>query len=138
MAAAVTRRGPQGSGFVGATGSGNVYAGRDGNVYRKQGDSWQKFDNGGWTGAQPTGAASDATAGQLDRDAAARSDGAQRTRDASTARSSSTARASGSYRPSGGVDAPLAEGGTRGGGGADDESARLARACTKMQAPAEI
>ena len=45
---AVSRRGPQGSGFVGTTGSGNVYAGHDGNVYRKQGDSWQQYDNGGW------------------------------------------------------------------------------------------
>ena len=25
-----------------------VYAGRDGNVYRKEGDSWQKYGDGGW------------------------------------------------------------------------------------------
>ena len=46
---AVTRRGDQGTGFVGTSGSGDVYAGRDGNVYRKEGGSWQQFDNGGWT-----------------------------------------------------------------------------------------
>ncbi len=46
---AVTRntQGPGGSAAV-KTGSGDVYAGRDGNVYRKQGDSWQKYDNGSW------------------------------------------------------------------------------------------
>ena len=42
-----------GGSFAGKTGSGDVYAGRDGNVYRKEGDSWQKDDNGGWSNAQP-------------------------------------------------------------------------------------
>jgi hypothetical protein len=122
---AVTRRGPQGGGFVGTSGQGEVYAGRDGNVYRRQEGNWQQFDNGGWTSVggpagQPRSDA--ATIGQLDRDAAARSAGAQRTQDAATARSgsvsSSTARSgstsssttrsgstvrSGSSRPSGGV-----------------------------------
>jgi hypothetical protein len=37
-----------GGGFAGQTGSGDVYAGRDGNVYKKSGDSWQKYENGGW------------------------------------------------------------------------------------------
>ena len=119
--AAVSRRGPQGGGFVGESGSGDVYAGRDGNVYRKQGDSWQKFDNGSWGGVeQPTPQARDqaagrtqdrapaprtdqSTYGQLDRDAAARSEGAQRSRDASAARSGSGSTRSGSYRPSGGA-----------------------------------
>jgi hypothetical protein len=101
--AAVSRRGPQGSGFVGTSGDGDVYAGRDGNVYRKQDGSWQRYDNGSWNGVQQPSP-------QLDRDAAARSDGAQRARDASSARSgSSTTRSTGSYRPSGG--------GTRSGGG---------------------
>jgi hypothetical protein len=123
--AAVSRRGPSGGGFVAESGSGNVYAGRDGNVYRKQGDSWQQYDNGSWSGVsqQPAsraqGAQREGTSGataspqprtqappvdQLNRDAAARSDGAQRTSAASTARSggSSAARA-GSYRPSGGA-----------------------------------
>ena len=94
--AAVSRRGPQGGGFVGTTGGGDVYAGRDGNVYRKQGDSWQQYDNGGWSGAAADAAAARpgrrsaqnragqagtdaATVGQLNRDSAARSDGAQRT-----------------------------------------------------------
>src|SRR6185503_19670548 len=108
--AAATRRGPQGSAVVGTTGQGNVYAGRDGNVYRQEGGSWQKFDNGGWTSA----GTSAGTAGQLDRDAAARTAGAERTRQASAARSgstsSSTARSgstvrSGSSRPSGGMRA---------------------------------
>jgi hypothetical protein len=128
--AAVTRTGPQG-GFVGTSGGGNVYAGRDGSVYRKQGEGWQKYDSGGWSGVQQTpqaGAAAGSraqpraepraqttaaspTIGQLDRDAAARDAGAQRTRDAATVRSGSTSTRSGSYRPSGG-------GSTRGGGGA--------------------
>ena len=86
------------------TGSGDVYAGHDGNVYRKQGDSWQKYGDGGWSGVeQPTpqqrqqaqdraaqagrreqAAASgwdSATASQVNRDSAARAEGAQRTRD---------------------------------------------------------
>jgi hypothetical protein len=99
--AAVSRRGPQGGGVVGTTGSGDVYAGRDGNVYRRQGDSWQKYDNGGWSSA------GQGSTGQLNRDAAARSAGAERTQSAATVRSGSSAR-SGSYRPSGG--------GMRGGG----------------------
>ena len=49
---------PHGAGSsstVGRTGSGDVYAGHDGNVYRKEGDSWQKYDNGGWNNVeQPT------------------------------------------------------------------------------------
>jgi hypothetical protein len=122
--AAVSRRGPQGSGFVGANESGDVYAGHDGNVYRKQGDSWQKYDSGGWNSVQqPTpeqrqqaqdratqagGQARDrATAAgfdpsQLDRDSMARAEGAQRTRDAGSVRSGAASR-SGSYRPSGGA-----------------------------------
>jgi hypothetical protein len=44
----ISRRGPEGGGFVGARGD-NVYAGRDGNVYRRdQGGNWQKWDNGSW------------------------------------------------------------------------------------------
>ena len=117
--------GPGGS-FAGQSGSGDVYAGRDGNVYRKQGDSWQKYDNGNWNNAQQPSpqqrqAAQDratqagsqardraaasgfdgATAGQLNRDSAARSNGAQRTRDAGSVRSGAGAARAGSYRPSG-------------------------------------
>jgi hypothetical protein len=130
---AVSRTGgPGGGGVVGQTGSGNVYAGRDGNVYRKNGDSWQQYDNGNWnsvarpeqrsssggsTAAQretPSGATAQprttdrSTIDQLNRDAASRSDGAQRTRDATSVRSGSSGARSGSYRPSGGA---------RGGGG---------------------
>ena len=118
--AAVTRSGPQGAGAVGVTGGGNVYAGRDGNVYRQQGDSWQKFDNGGWSGVTPGADAS--TYGQLQRDSAARSDGGERTRTAATAGSSGGSSSSGSYRPSGSSGGARAggasrpSGGTRGGG----------------------
>src|SRR6185436_7178165 len=31
------------------TSDGDVYAGRDGNVYRKEGDSFQKYGDGGWS-----------------------------------------------------------------------------------------
>lgn len=47
----ISRRGPDGGGFVGARGD-NVYAGRDGNVYRRdQNGNWQKWDNGSWNSA---------------------------------------------------------------------------------------
>jgi hypothetical protein len=125
--AVASRRGPQGSGFVGANESGDVYAGHDGNVYRKQGDSWQKYGEGGWNSVQqPTpeqrqqaqdratqasaqardrasaAGVDSSTVGQLNRDSAARSDGAQRTRDAGSVRSGASSR-QGSYRPSGGA-----------------------------------
>jgi hypothetical protein len=119
--AAVSRNpvGPGGS-TVARTGSGDVYAGKDGNVYRKGSDgSWQQYDGGGWTGAQPTqrssSGAGSGTAGDLNRESAARAEGAQRTRDAATARSSgSSGASSGTYRPSGGA---RSGGGARAGGG---------------------
>jgi hypothetical protein len=44
----ISRRGPDGRGFVGANGE-NVYAGRDGNVYRRdQNGNWNKWENGSW------------------------------------------------------------------------------------------
>jgi len=47
----ISRRGPDGGGFVGTRGD-NVYAGRDGNVYRRdQNGNWQKWDNGSWNSA---------------------------------------------------------------------------------------
>jgi hypothetical protein len=120
------------------TGSGDVYAGRDGNVYRKQGDSWQKYDNGNWGSAdRPTspreagttagttaardragqaGPAAPATMDQLNRDSRARSEGSQRTRDYSSYQRSGGSRSSAStYRPSGGGS--RGGGGMRGGGG---------------------
>ena len=125
-------RNPAGAGggsFAGVSGSGDVYAGRDGNVYRKQGDSWQKYENGGWadqpsatpnregtagdrTGANrpSTGTTSTADRSQLDRDSRARSEGTQRTRDAGSVRSGTASRPT-SYRPTGGG------GMSRGGGG---------------------
>jgi hypothetical protein len=106
--AAVTRQGPQGGSFVGATGGGDIYAGRDGNVYRKQEGSWQQFDGREWSDAAGSAAgardaartrADGATVGQLDRDAAARSAGGERARDAAAARSGAAGARSGSYRP---------------------------------------
>ena len=119
--AAVSRRGPgEGGGTIARTGEGDVYAGRDGNVYRKQGDSWQKYDNGGWNGVDgPTPEqrdaaqaraqdrastrSSDPTVGQLNRDYSARQEGQQRSRDAAAGRSGGYGGSrAGSYRPSGG------------------------------------
>ena len=107
------------------TSDGDVYAGRDGNVYRKQGDSYQKYGDGGWSNVerpagQPgqvqdraaqggatanrpatTGGWDSNTAGQVTRDSSARTEGAQRTSDAGRVNSGASTR-SGSYRPSGG------------------------------------
>ena len=48
----ISRRGPDGRGFVGSNGE-NVYAGRDGNVYRRdQNGNWSKWDNGGWNNVE--------------------------------------------------------------------------------------
>jgi hypothetical protein len=48
----ISRRGPEGGGFVGR-GNENVYAGRDGNVYRRdQNGNWNKWDNGSWNSVQ--------------------------------------------------------------------------------------
>jgi len=120
----VTRRGANG-GVVASSGEG-VFAGRDGNVYRKQGDSWQKYDNGSWNSmdrsAVGTSGGRDrvqdgslsrpdsATVGQLNSDFNARRDGGQRARDASTFGGGGGGSRAGSFRPSGG-------GGFRGGGG---------------------
>ena len=104
------------------TSDGDVYAGRDGNVYRKQGDSYQKYGDGGWsnvdrpTAAQGQQAQDRATASgmdsttrqQVNRDSSARAEGDQRTRDSGQVRSGKSSRA-GSYRASGG-------GGRSGGG----------------------
>ena len=62
-AASPSRRNQAGAGgrtTVARSGSGDVYAGHDGNVYKKEGDSWQKYDNGGWSDVQqPTQAQKD-------------------------------------------------------------------------------
>ena len=112
------------------TSNGDVYAGRDGNVYRKDGDSIQKYGDGGWNnvdkptqeqrqqaqdrasqaGTQARDRASTSTAGmdaatrqQVNRDAAARAEGAQRTRESSQVRSGGSASPrAGSYRAGGG------------------------------------
>ena len=89
---AITRNTPgPGGGGVARTGSGDVYAGRDGNVYKKDA-------GGGWSEANGNSARPDtSTAGQLNRDSAARAEGAQRTRDYSSASSGRTGASS--YRP---------------------------------------
>ena len=113
---------------VGRTGSGDVYAGHDGNVYRKQGDSWQKYGDGGWSGVeQPTPqqreqapriARTGRRAGipqhgqQVTRDSAARAEGSRRTTDSSRYRSGGGTSSTGSYRGGG-----YRGGGGRGGGG---------------------
>jgi len=124
---AVTRRGADG--FVGTTGD-NVFAGHDGNVYRKQGDSWQKYDNGSWNSLDRSAVGTtgtrdripdsglparpdSATVGQLNHDFNARQDGGQRARDASTVGGGGFGAGSGSFRPSGGG---FRGGGFRGGG----------------------
>jgi hypothetical protein len=113
---AISRTGRGSSSTVAKSGNGDVYAGKDGNVYRKDGDSWQKYDSGGWNsvqqptpqqkeqakaGAQARASGWDSsTAQQVTRDSAARAEGSQRTRDASTVRSGASAGAS-SYRAGG-------------------------------------
>ncbi len=122
---AVTRRGSDGGRAAMGEG-GNIYAGKDGNAYRRENGTWQKYDNGGWsnTDRQPSGAdrperastsqprtdrpADRSTVDQLNRDAAARSEGAQRSKDYSNYKSSGGSRSTGSYRGGGA---------SRGGGG---------------------
>jgi hypothetical protein len=118
----VKRQTDQGTTRIGRTEGGDVYAGHDGNVYRKQGDSWQKYDDGGWsdvTRPEPTQAQRDAAkqratdAGAQARDRATTPSATTRQSDRSTidqlnrdyqARSAGTQRTTdyGSYRSSGG------------------------------------
>ena len=133
---AITSGSPGDRSGVARTEGGDVYAGRDGNVYKKDGDSWQKYDNGGWNGVEPTAqqrqqaqdrasqtgaqardsaAASgwdSTTQSQVTRDSAARAEGAQRTRDSGSVRSGTTS-SSGSYRPSGASRGGASRGGGR-------------------------
>ena len=124
---AVSRSGPAGNSAAARGTGGDVYAGHDGNVYKKSGDSWQKYDNGGWNSVQqPTpaqrqqaqtqatqvrseaqGRAAAAgidsgTMGQLNRDSLTRAEGTDRTN-----------RFSG-WRSRGGSEAPRSFGGLRG------------------------
>jgi hypothetical protein len=97
-------------------------------VYRRDGDTWQKYDNGGWsntdrqpgdgsaqprdrttTGQRPSTMDS-GTRDQLNRDSAARREGSQRTRDYGTYKSGGSTRSAGSYRGGG-----MRGGGMRGG-----------------------
>jgi hypothetical protein len=120
-----------GKGFVGQKGD-DLYAGRNGNVYRKTDGGWQEYNRGqGWSdvgggnqaGQLPSGGRGDggtrpstqpsqrpsggAEAGQLDREARARSEGNQRTKDYSNYQRSGGSSSRGSY----------SGGGSRGGGG---------------------
>lgn len=136
----ISRRGPDGGGFVGTKGD-NVYAGRDGNVYRRDGNgNWQKWDNGSWNSPnrpeQRNSSVRDSmmndrarvenrasgdrignssrpdrgTVNSLERDRAARSSGGQRSRDFGSYSRSPSRGSVGGYRGGGG-------GGFRGGGG---------------------
>ena len=137
----ISRRGPDGGGFVGSRGD-NVYAGRDGNVYRRdQNGNWSKWENGSWTSpnrpeqrnaardsmlndraraderarGDRAGSGSDrSTVGSLERDRAARSSGSQRTRDTGSYNRNRSSNA-GSY--SRGSMSRGSSGGFRGGGG---------------------
>jgi len=128
-----------GSGFVGQKGD-DLYAGRNGNVYRKTDGGWQEYNRGnGWSdvgggnqaGQLPSGgrgdgaggnrpstqpsqrpSGGDASAGQLDREARARSEGNQRTRDYSNYQRSGGSSSRSSYGGGGSRG-----GGSRGGGG---------------------
>jgi len=51
--AAVARSGAAGNTAIAKSGSGDVYAGHDGNVYKKDGDSYQKYENGSWNTVTP-------------------------------------------------------------------------------------
>ena len=128
----ISRRGPDGSGFVGKRGE-NVYAGRDGNVYRRDDNgNWSKWQDGGWNQVEKPSrdAVRDSmlndnarrqqreqidrsTYQNLERDRASRNDGAQRTRDRGTYQNRGGGSA-GSYRGGG---ASRGGGGFRGGGG---------------------
>jgi hypothetical protein len=104
---AVTRNTPgPGGGGVARTGSGDVYAGRDGNVYKKD-------SGGGWEQANGSGRPDTSTAGQLNRDSAARAEGAQRTKDYSS--STRSGGSNSSYQPSSGGGGGRTA--SRGGGG---------------------
>jgi hypothetical protein len=95
--AAVSRSGPNGSGFV-AAGEEGVYAGRDGNVYRRGEDGWQKYENGSWSAPRDR-----SETGQLDRDRAARIEGGQRARaEGGGGSRGGGSRAGGGARPRGG------------------------------------
>ena len=117
---AITRRGPDGGGFVAGSQGGDIYAGHDGNIYRRQDGQWQQYQDGGWSNTdrkqksavepasrqrdgdrQPGG--STGTTNQLDRDSAARREGSQRVQDYGTYRGGSSAGSARTYRPSGGA-----------------------------------
>jgi hypothetical protein len=100
--AAVTRRGPSGSGGAVRTGSGDLYAGRDGNVYRRTDSGWEQHQGGGSWQSTSRGAGQRTTVDQLNRDYSSRAEGAQRTRDYSSYRSSGGRSWGGSYRSRGG------------------------------------
>lgn len=121
--AIVTGSGNAGRTTVGRTEGGDVYAGHDGNVYKKTDSGWQKYENGSWSNASGSGTRatstsanrqpttqrpttstgmSSSTMNQLNRDAAARTNGATRTNSLNNYRSTSGGRSSaGSYRSGG-------------------------------------
>ncbi len=131
----ISRRGPDGGGFVGGRND-NVYAGRDGNVYKRdQNGNWNKWDGGSWNQVQrPDGSVSTresmlnegarqrerqmdrSTYSNLERDRSTRTQGAQRTRDAGSYNRGGGGNL-GSYRSSGVSRGGSGGGASRGGGG---------------------
>ena len=76
--AAVARSGAAGNTAVAKSGSGDVYAGHDGNVYKKDGDSYQKYENGNWNTVQaPTQEQKQQAKSQAQSQAQTRAQGAQ-------------------------------------------------------------
>ena len=132
----ISRRGPEGGGFVGSKGD-NVYAGKDGSVYRRdQNGNWSKWDNGSWNQVQKPdkvtpmrdseGFARGERAGEpaaksrqmdpstfskLERDRATRTESARRTSDFNTYQRSRSSSNVGSFR-----GGSFRGGGFRGGG----------------------
>jgi hypothetical protein len=92
---AIAGRGSQGQGFVARSGAGDVYAGRDGNVYKRdQAGNWYQNNGGSWDSvnrpnSQSRTGANTANVQQLNRDAAARSQGNYNTQRSNSMRQSS-------------------------------------------------
>lgn len=121
--AIITGTGDAGRTTIARTEGGDIYAGHDGNVYKKTDSGWQKYENGSWSSASngaprattttnnrqtttqrpsATSSVSNSTMNQLNRDAAARTNGTTRTNSLNSYRSTTGGRSSaGSYRSGG-------------------------------------
>ncbi len=115
--------GPGGSGFVGKDQNNNLYAGKDGNVYKKDASgSWQKYGNGGWSGANPPATQYNSTQSPQQR-AATQQRTATQQRAATQARATTQPGAATQTRPATQPTTPT----TRPGGTSDGSSPRPAR-----------